>query len=285
MKRIHFGTRSRFEKYICFGKRTNFGECMLAGMFLLAMALFWANSSPFGDAGKLYTCLRQQAFGSGDANVSKEQQSAAAVDGLLKEYADTLWQRQKLLDLHGAAAKILHMQGYYSDLGIYVTDDGRIVSPYAQTSTDYEYGQLLSLKQELDQKGIRLIYVNEPTKYTDDHFFAEQFGVESYSNRNADLFLQRIRKAGVPVVDLREALAEEGMQAEELFYRTDHHWTVPGGFWATRKIAEALNQYCGYHIDLSVYDASRYSFTSWKNCWIMKEASENILRREIMIPF
>ena len=169
---------------------------MLAGMFLLAMALF-----------------RQQAFGSGDANVSKEQQSAAAVDGLLKEYADTLWQRQKLLDLHGAAAKILHMQGYYSDLGIYVTDDGRIVSPYAQTSTDYEYGQLLSLKQELDQKGVRLIYVNEPTKYTDDHFFAEQFGVESYSNRNADLFLQRIRKAGIPVVDLREALAEEGMQA------------------------------------------------------------------------
>lgn len=88
----------------------------------------------------------------------------------------SLWQKQNFIDINGSMAKILKIRGYYSNLGIYVTDDNYIVSAYPKTSTDYEYQQVMELKHNLDKAGVNLVYVNKPIKYTDDEWFTEQFG-------------------------------------------------------------------------------------------------------------
>ncbi len=183
-------------------------------------------------------------------------------------FTENIWKQKELIDLNGSMAKELGMRGFYGDIGIYVTDDQYIVSPYPQTSTDYEVAETVGLKSFLDSNNIHFLYVNEPTKYTDDSFFLDQFGVESYSNRNADLFLKRIREAGVPCVDLREYAKREFEDVSSLFYRTDHHWTVPAGLWATRIIADSLNRFCGYRINLKTYDDRHFTFREWKNCWL-----------------
>ncbi len=187
---------------------------------------------------------------------------------LEKEYASSIYKKQSFINLNGLMAKALNMQGYYSNIGMYVTDNGYIVSCHPQTSTDYEYAQIMSLKSFLDEKGIHLLYVNEPTKYMDDSITSKDFGIQSYTNQNADLFLQRITDSGVNALDLREKITEESLNIYDMFYRTDHHWTTRSGLWASRKIAEYLNTYCGYSIDISLYDESNYTFTEWKNCWL-----------------
>ncbi|SCZ78620.1 hypothetical protein [Pseudobutyrivibrio xylanivorans] len=53
-----------------------------------------------------------------------------------------------------------------------------------------------------------------------------------------------------------------------MFYRTDHHWTVPAGLWATKHIAQKLNECCGYNIDLSIYDDENFDKIEYKNCWL-----------------
>ncbi len=190
------------------------------------------------------------------------------VNDIEKEYTSEIWNQTELVEINGFMAKCLNMQGLYSDMGMYVTDDKYIVSASSYTSTDYEVEETVALRDFLKDNGINLLYVNKPTKYTDDSLFMNEFGTESYSNRNADEFLKRIREAGVNTIDLRDNIRDEGISVSDLFYRTDHHWTVPAALWATGIIAEGLNEYCGYDIDVSQYDISNFDKREWKQCWL-----------------
>ena len=102
-------------------------------------------------------------------------------------------------------------------MGMYITDNGYIVSSSKKTTTDYEVEQTIAFRDFLDANGVYLLYVNEPTKYDDDSLFSKSFGVETYSNRNMDLFLSRIREAGVNAIDLRESIHQEGIKIADLF--------------------------------------------------------------------
>lgn len=230
---------------------------------LFVFFLFWGfwKSGSYNEMQKIADYLKQDVD-------RQEADGFITIHSLEKDFADEIWNRRELLDLNGTIAKRLNMRGFYSDYGIYVIDGDYIVSRSPYTTTDYEYSETVSLKQFLDENGIHLLYVNEPTKYTDDSIFRNGFGVETYSNRNADTFLARIREKEIPVVDLRDNMEAEGLDAKDLFYRTDHHWTTNAGLWATQIIADGLNEYCGYSIDTSVYDESNYIMTEWKNCWL-----------------
>lgn len=175
---------------------------------------------------------------------------------------------KRLIDGNGAVAKMLHMRGYYSDLGIYITDDLSIISKSDQTTTDYEYQQMCQFKDFLDQQDIQLLYVNAPVKYLDDSVFQKEFGLDSYSNQNSDKLLSRMKDADIECLDLREEIKQDHMEISQMFYRTDHHWTTRSGFWATRKIAETLNDKFGYHIDMALYDESQYRITEYSQKWL-----------------
>lgn len=248
---------------------TGCGKRILAALFLLMLAMTYVNSDSYAMIGEICGYLGQQATGAvQEAAVMPGGEPVVTMDGLETEYAASLEQQPLLIDFNGRMAKILNMRGYYSDIGIYVTDDNYIVSAYEPTSTDYEYEQILSFKKYLDEKGIHLIYVNKPIKYMDDNLLRDQFGIESYGNRNIDLLLGRLAEAGVDVIDLREEIIGDGLDIYDMFYRTDHHWKTRSGLWAAGKIAAGLNEYCGYDIDLSLFDESKYIFRNWENCWL-----------------
>ena len=113
-----------------------------------------------------------------------KKEGAITVSGMENEFNSSLWNKKELINLNGSMAKLLHIQGYYGNMGMYVTDDGYIVSAYDQTTTDYEYGQTVAFRDFLESNGIRLLYVNEPAKYIDDSEFTSEFGVDTFTNRN-----------------------------------------------------------------------------------------------------
>lgn len=190
------------------------------------------------------------------------------ISDIEKEYVNSLWKKKDLLNVYGEFARVLGMRSLFNRSGIFVTDDDYLVLSTGSTTTDYEYYETIEFNEFLEDRGINLLYVNEPTKYTEDSFFAEKFGVETYSNRNMDRFLERIKEAGVDTLDLRESMVNDNLEVEELFYRTDQHWTVPAGLWATRIIANELNERYDYDIDLSIYDENKYIKQEWRNCWL-----------------
>ena len=241
------------------GKERSVVKGVLAVIFIVLLAAGFIKSGSYQAAGSLFEYLKQKAAGS---------EGAKTVGGIEADFNTGLWMKKELIDLNGYLAKQINMRGYYGELGIYITDSGYIVSRSAKTTTDYEVGQTVAFRDFLEANGARLLYVNEPAKYDDDSFFSRSFGVETYSNRNMDLFLSRIREAGVCVIDLRDNIRQEGIRISDLFYRTDHHWTVPAGLWAAGIMADGLNKYCGYDIDLSVYDRDRYDLRKWTSCWL-----------------
>lgn len=230
---------------------------MLACLFIIMMAMFAIRSNAWASLEKMAAYIAQDV-----------ETGTLTMSGIESEYVSTMLKKQTFININGSMAKALNMQGYYSDMGMYITDNNYIVSASGITSTDYEYEQMVSLKAYLDSIGVNLLYVNAPTKYVDDALFSTQFGINTYSNRNADLFLQRISDAGIANIDLRDNLEEDGLKVEEQFFRTDHHWTPECGLWATQIIAEGLNEYCAYNIDTSIYDKSNYTFTKYENCWL-----------------
>lgn len=181
---------------------------------------------------------------------------------------------QLMLRLNGKLFSFLDMSAFYNDIGIYLADDGYIMSDAKKTAADYEVNQTLRLKEYLDARGINLIYVNQPVKYLHDADFFQEFQKQTYSNANADLFLSRIREAGVHTVDLRTDIESEQLDIRHMFYRTDHHWTVPAGLWASGKIADALNRFAGYDIDPALYDPENYTFTTLPQCWVGEQGQK-----------
>ena len=240
---------------------------LLAFLFIAVLAVWFVKSDAYITALSMVDYLKQDYL----KQVSGGAENAVSFDSIEEDFTSGLWKRNNMIDFSGYMAKLLHMQGYYIDQDIYITDSGYIIDHSAKTTTDYEVEQTVAFRDFLEENGIHLLYVNEPTKYMDDAVFRDSFGIESYSNRNMDLFLSRIREAGVNAIDLRDSIREEGINILDLFYRTDHHWTVPAGLWASGIIAEGLNRTCGYHIDLSVYDPENFEMTEWKSCWLGEE--------------
>jgi len=240
--------------------KENFGiKRLLSIAFIAILCVWFIKSGAFHTVPLLFDYLSQN---------DRKADGALSISGIETNYNAGLWKQREFIDLNGFMARQLHMQGYYSNLGMYVADNGYILPRYGKTSTDFEYEQTVSFRDFLEANGIDLLYVNEMTKYTDDSIIRNAFGVESYTNRNMDTFLSRIRKANVNAIDLRDNVAQENIDISGLFYRTDHHWTVPAGLWATRIMADGLNKYCGYNIDLSIYDTENYETRSWTSCWL-----------------
>ena len=232
---------------------------ILAVLMILFSFVFFLKNSTYDLVAQISTFLRQEDL---------DKEDSTTFDSLESEYSSNIWKQSSFIDLNGTMAKTLGMRGTYSQMGMYVTDGNYIVSAYKQTSTDYEVQQLLDFSDFLNDQGIQLLYVNQPAKYLDDSFFADQFGVETYSNRNADLFMKRIAENGIAAIDLRDAIRRDGLNIYDMFYRTDHHWTTESALWAAKEIAQAMNDYCGYSIDTGLYDKNNFAFTSYDNCWL-----------------
>lgn len=245
-------------------KQADLNKKIVAFFFLTVLVLFTLRGDAYYILGRISECFS-----------AKTRDTYTQLMGDLETtYTNRSWKTHDFVELNGAMAKALHIKSYFSNLGIYVTDDGWIMSIYPQTSTDYEYDQTMDFKAFLDGNGINLLYVNEPVKYIDDTVMEKQFGLKSYSNQNADMFLKRIKGSGVAVLDLRQKLREDGLDVRDMFYRTDHHWTTPSGLWAAQKIAESMNLYCGYDIDTELYAADNYDFTTYKNCWLGEQGAK-----------
>lgn len=225
----------------------------VAVLFIVILFTFYVKSGSYRQIDRLAGYLQQ-----GDS---------AQMESLESEFAANLWKQQELIEINGAMARKLNMHGYYSDMKMYITEDDYIVSASPYTSTDYEFEQTVAFRDFLESNGINLLYVNQPTKYMDDDVFL-QFGVETYSNRNMDQFIRRLKYANVNVIDLRDNIVEDKLEVQDLFYRTDHHWTTSAGLWGTQIIAQGLNEMCGYNIDASIYDMSNYSVMEWEECWL-----------------
>lgn len=208
-----------------------------------------------------------------DVDTTRSQLLTSEVADLLSSnetsLLDALPYKTNMVRLNGSTLKKLNVRSYYNQsYGMNITTSGYNIGRYNQTTTDYEVGQMVLFKEYLDSKGINLLYVSEPAKYIDDDYYTEQFGGKTYLNENTDLFLERLDEYNIDYLDLRDEIVKDDLDSMSLFYRTDHHWTVPASLWAARKISEKLNDDYDYKIDLKMFSEKKYNSVLYKDAWL-----------------
>lgn len=242
-------------------------------VLVTVMLLFFFKSKAFSYVDEGITAVNESVISAWREKHPKDVEEEVALPTVTFSQVSTnflngLYSKNQLCELNGNIAKKLGFVDFYKNVGGNILDNGYAVGIYGQTSTDYEIQQMIELKQFCDSQGVKLLYVNEPTKYIDDSIIEEQLGVKSYINQNTDLFLSRLSEAGINYIDLRENIKAEGKDSFSLFYRTDHHWTTESGKWAAQIIAEELNRNYGFSIDTSIYDDANYTYTRYEGAWL-----------------
>lgn len=128
---------------------------------------------------------------------------------------------------------------------------------------------VIELKEYLDGKGIEFLYVQAPHKVSK---YEDQLpvGIEDYNNKKADDMLSLLREGNVRVIDLREEIQKDNLIHEDMFYKTDHHWTTPAAFWGYCKVISYINE----NLDIPVSNVEvttnleNYFVEEYKNCFL-----------------
>ena len=143
-------------------------------------------------------------------------------------------------------------------------DNGHLALLNARCDVTLPAKKVTQLCESQRERGGQFLFVIAPSQFPKYENILPA-GFDDYTNLNADDLAGMLRANGVPVLDLRDALHEEGISHTDAFFVTDHHWTPETGFWAYTKVIE-------YFAGLGVIDVleSKYTDISEFNIEIFK---------------
>ncbi|MGO4939800.1 alginate O-acetyltransferase AlgX-related protein [Fundicoccus sp. Sow4_D5] len=102
------------------------------------------------------------------------------------------------------------------------------------------------LNQVVKASDAELIYLMTPDKYEPGVTQLSRGMPYNYANETADNFLDLLTKYEIDFIDYRDLLQRDGMTTDDVFYRTDHHWTIQSTFWAYTQLVEELEARYGW---------------------------------------
>ena len=183
--------------------------------------------------------------------------SADVGNGFENDYIAAMPLKYEALDLNGAFRRLFgqrEMNGIVRMDNGYLTASMESMEPQVIAERAQKVAQL---RDELEARGIAFLFVEPPFK-VDPEDPQMPAGETDFTNRNIDMFLAELAAQNVPAMDLRAQIRADGLDYYSLFYGSDHHWTVPAGFYGARQIMDWLEQATGKEIPDAVQDPASY---------------------------
>jgi len=109
----------------------------------------------------------------------------------------------------------------------------------------------------LEERDIDFLYVLAPNKNSDPAAVMPP-GVKDYADFCMDTF-KSIFTEEIPIMDLREEFNAAGLDWDELYFNTDHHWIPRTGFWVSAHILDYFNEKGSFTTDSFFTDISNYN--------------------------
>lgn len=172
--------------------------------------------------------------------------------------------KYQYVNLNGAVRNIL---GQHEMNNIVKLNNGYLVKPFEYVDEDLVESNtngIVAAKNRLQEKGIDYVWFTLPysvDKYED----MMPAGIDSdYGNQNMDRITESLSENSVNVVDLRECLNEDGLSTYDIFFRTDHHWNMQGGFWAFNQIVSYIEKTYGVEVDSKIKNIDNYEVDKYE---------------------
>lgn len=122
---------------------------------------------------------------------------------------------------------------------IVVMADGNLTYYPAEYDTSDSAENAVKFSEKLKNNGIEFLYVQCPSKVDFENNYLPG-GIVDYDNQKSDNLIKILDENKVNYLDLRESMHNQKMNFTNSFYKTDHHWKVETGFWASGEIAKKI---------------------------------------------
>lgn len=150
---------------------------------------------------------------------------------------------------------------------VYVGTDGYLLNapelpPGPRTASDIASAtaRFRALDSFIESYGGRFVYLHVPHKQmiVREHYPSYVVWPKGYDEVD-EAIVASFRRAGVPIIDLRTIFLERRSR-QQLFYRTDHHWTFEGAYLAYTELVR--------HFGLVPYSRDRLDVVTLPNPYI-----------------
>ena len=191
------------------------------------------------------------------------------------DFKTNLFLRNEIIELQGFTQRIIGNNAVEDpELGSVIRNNwGQLTSLPGSGTFDVFRSNLTTITDACAENGIKQIYAQAPFKILPDYEM-EQLppGFSTEANRNADSFISMMDSRGVDVFDFRTYLqSQKEIPVEEIFFRTDHHWTIQSAFKAFSGFVEYMsNEYdfCTEDDVQFLTNKDNYNFITMEDCYL-----------------
>ena len=184
----------------------------------------------------------------------------------------------KLLDLNSVKENLLGTRVIIkSDTTVVKAESGSLIIPSPPKKKEEiaeVVARIAQLKEFAEENGAKFLYCAAPVKAM---YEKEPANVLNASSDSMDTFLADLQEEGIPYIDFREMFEKSNIDSKDIFYYTDHHWTVRSGLLAAQNICEKLNKLYGFKYDKRYTDIQNYKVTLLDN-WFLGSYGKKVGR-------
>ena len=245
-----------------------------ANLLLFAFVMVFILSGIRGD------CFNSLTSGIGDFSASAWHLDLAGVrkaeKAIEKAVNDGLYYHDLLMDIDSVRNNLLGTRVVIKeDTTVVKSDSGSLIDPVRRLE-DSEIEELVERIEELkdfsEANGVPFLYCFAPLKQM---YETAPDNVENYAADNVNRLLEGLRESRIPVVDLAASLEESVTDPSDLFYRTDHHWTIRSGFLANAIICSELSSLYGFRYDKQYTDIANYRIVNYPH-WFLGSRGKKV---------
>ena len=135
--------------------------------------------------------------------------------------------------------------------------------------TDILAKRVYRMNEKLKEKGSKLYVLSIPVKSMSEYLEFDQGIPYQDFTSVADDYIYYCDILNIEVVNVDRALKKSDLNYEEMFFKTDHHWTPMAAFYAYKYLVDELRK-DGYELDPDnkFTDISNYNIESYEKCWL-----------------
>lgn len=181
--------------------------------------------------------------------------------------------REDFIETYGYAQKLMGKREFNS-FSFIRDDEGMLYygSTWEQGTDDLvEYAaRVRRLNEYVESRGAKLLVVLPPSKILPELCDLDRSWPVNDPNPRLDRLLNLLQQNGVEALDLRITLLDSQESLEDLFLKTDHHWTPLAAFYAAQAIVDAVSERFGDNWDPNhcYTDLSNYHQYTYQDCML-----------------
>lgn len=129
--------------------------------------------------------------------------------------------------------------------------------------------RVYNLEQAVKENGTKVYVLCMPIRTMKEYVDFEAGMPYQDFTEVADDYIYYCNTYNLSVIDFRTAMTDSGATREDLYFKTDHHWTPLAAFYAFDYLVEELKQ-DGHYFDIEDYytDINNYQLETYEDCWL-----------------